>query len=110
MKLINELRTTHVNGDKINSNRKYCNDTCRFAYANAKRKKLISFAKETQYVAEIIPLSVDSPVSSEDESISLDEHFEVVDKLEARIDKYIIAINEANRGNQLLRDYIEEKA
>lgn len=90
--------------DNSSATRKYCNDKCRFAFSNAKRKNLISLGKELAKEPETL-MEIASPPET---SISLEEHFAITDKYDAKIEEYRLSIDEFNRVQQYYQDYIEE--
>lgn len=82
--------------DKFNSARKYCNDKCRFAYAYAKRNKLISLGRESTG-------DITTPLSSPSTSTSS------IGKL-IPIEEYEAMLNHTDTNEFLFRSKIQEMA
>ncbi len=92
--------------DNSSATRKYCNDKCRFDYANAKRKKLLTLAKSVLHDTDTASNTVVNtpantamntlltPPEPEITTISLEEHYYVVDDLQAAYDLLMERINE----------------
>ncbi|MCX6190002.1 MAG: hypothetical protein NTW54_10465 [Bacteroidetes bacterium] len=98
--------------DNSSATRKYCNDKCRFDYANAKRKKLMTIAKSVLHDTDtasntMMKTAMNTPFTPPEQeitSISLDEHYDVVDDLQAGYDLLMERINE------LKADIVEHKS